>query len=96
MRTYLTCARAHGGAHHLCRDESKAYLQCRMDHNLMTQEDLTTMGFDPAVVVVPGPEALGEGKEIIAGLAAAKRRKMGVLFGFGSGAEEPARRGGGH
>ena len=31
MRAYLACAQAHEQAHHLCRDASKEYLQCRMD-----------------------------------------------------------------
>jgi len=149
MRTYLTCARVHAQAHHLCRDESKAYLQCRMDkcvggcdrrgllpgpafgvaappvgimptqtppprnsaprphtlppdlpacpparasRNLMAQEDLNSLGFDPAISVIPGSEQAEAGGEVIAGLAAAKRRKVGVLFGIGS----DAKRGGGH
>lgn len=145
MRAYLACAQAHEQAHHLCRDASKEYLQCRMDkcvpallvlvgarararrgpsparsapratarprcaphlhplalscaraacRNLMAQEDLNTLGFDPAVSVVPGAEPVEAAGEVIAGLAAAKRRKMGVLFGIGSG--DVKRGGGGH
>ena len=60
----------------------------------MAAEDLNTLGFAPDVKVVPGAEVEDGEKEVIAGLAAAKRRKMGVLFGLGSGGE--AKRGGGH
>lgn len=60
----------------------------------MAQEDLNTLGFDPAVSVVPGAEPVEAAGEVIAGLAAAKRRKMGVLFGIGSG--DVKRGGGGH
>lgn len=59
----------------------------------MAPEDLNSLGFDPSISVVPGAEPADAGGEIIAGLAAAKRRNMGVLFGIGSDAK---RGGGGH
>jgi len=37
---YLSCLKEGGDKHHLCRDFSKDYLQCRMDRNLMASEDL--------------------------------------------------------
>ncbi len=37
---YLECLKGEGDKHHLCRDFSKDYLQCRMDRNLMASEDL--------------------------------------------------------
>jgi len=36
-----------------CKEQSKVYLKCRMDRNLMAQEDLTTMGFGKDANVVP-------------------------------------------
>jgi hypothetical protein len=51
----------------------------------MAPEDLDTLGFDPAVVVKPGPEKPAEEpKEVIAGLSAASKKK-GFIFGLGSG-----------
>ena len=37
---YLNCLKNEADKHHLCRDFSKEYLQCRMDRNLMASEDL--------------------------------------------------------
>jgi hypothetical protein len=57
-----------------------------MTKNLMAQEDLDTLGFGKdAVVVPPTPEQLAEqkkGKEIIAGLAAAKKGGQGGFLGI--------------
>ena len=40
MKTYLNCLSESNNDHYRCRDLSKAYLQCRMDHKLMAEEDL--------------------------------------------------------
>lgn len=45
METYLACLQANQDMHHKCRDLSRAYLQCRMDHQLMSPENLDEMGF---------------------------------------------------
>lgn len=37
---YLSCLKDEQDKHHLCREFSKDYLQCRMDRNLMASEDL--------------------------------------------------------
>jgi cytochrome c oxidase assembly protein subunit 19 len=37
---YLSCLKDVNDKHHLCRELSKEYLQCRMDRNLMASEDL--------------------------------------------------------
>jgi len=47
MKTYLTCLHAAKAQHHQCREMSKAYLQCRMDRQLMSEEDLNDMGYAP-------------------------------------------------
>jgi cytochrome c oxidase assembly protein subunit 19 len=98
MRTFLACLELARGAHGECRDASRAYLQCRMEGDLMAPEDLDSLGFASDVrVAPPAAEAAaaeeGAGGERVAGLSAA-RKGGGFLFGFGgSGA---AKRGGGH
>ena len=94
MAAFTGCVQAHGNLHHQCRDESKAYLQCRMDRGLMAKEDLTTLGFnDSFPVKMDSSATAAEPGEVVAGLAAAAKKK-GFMFGLGSGA--PAQRGGGH
>mmetsp|Transcript_12620 Transcript_12620/g.27632 ORF Transcript_12620/g.27632 Transcript_12620/m.27632 type:complete len:115 (-) Transcript_12620:337-681(-) len=45
MEKYIACLQEHQDRHHLCRDLSKDYLQCRMDRKLMADEDLDKLGF---------------------------------------------------
>lgn len=45
MNAYVDCLKENKDMHHKCRDFSKAYLQCRIDHNLMSKENLDQMGF---------------------------------------------------
>uniref|UniRef100_A0A7R9VJK0 CHCH domain-containing protein n=1 Tax=Pseudictyota dubia TaxID=2749911 RepID=A0A7R9VJK0_9STRA len=45
MEKYLECLKEERNKHHKCRDLSKEYLQCRMDRQLMANEDLDKMGF---------------------------------------------------
>ena len=40
MKKYIACLKDQKDKHHLCRDLSKEYLQCRMDRQLMASEDL--------------------------------------------------------
>jgi hypothetical protein len=37
---YMSCLKESNDAHHKCKDLSRDYLQCRMDHKLMAKEDL--------------------------------------------------------
>lgn len=37
---YISCLKDEQDKHHLCRELSKDYLQCRMDRQLMASEDL--------------------------------------------------------
>lgn len=76
--------------HAECRELSKAYLSCRMERGLMAQEDLDTLGFSSDGA--PTPTTVGGGggvkkepEELLAGLGSARRAKMGILFGLGSG-----------
>ena len=45
MEIYLSCLKEQADVHHKCRDYSKAYLQCRMDNELMSRENLDNLGF---------------------------------------------------
>ena len=40
MQVYLNCLKGAEDVHHKCRDFSRDYLQCRMDHQLMSKENL--------------------------------------------------------
>ncbi|KAI9761242.1 MAG: hypothetical protein M4579_001162 [Chaenotheca gracillima] len=46
MTDYLACLRRVRGTNdHECRMLAKAYLQCRMDRNLMARDELKNLGF---------------------------------------------------
>ncbi|KAI9811528.1 MAG: Cytochrome c oxidase assembly protein cox19 [Thelocarpon impressellum] len=46
MVDYLSCLkRVRGSNDPECRAISKAYLQCRMDHNLMAKDEFRNLGF---------------------------------------------------
>lgn len=49
MQTYLQCLQDEDDAHYKCREFSKQYLQCRMEHDLMAKEDLNQLGYSAAV-----------------------------------------------
>ncbi|XP_077172891.1 cytochrome c oxidase assembly protein COX19 isoform X1 [Paroedura picta] len=42
---YMKCLRENGSDNSLCRHESKEYLECRMDRQLMAREPLEKLGF---------------------------------------------------
>ena len=44
MRGFLECLRKNNSEHNSCREQSKIYLQCRMDKELMAKEDLSKLG----------------------------------------------------
>jgi cytochrome c oxidase assembly protein subunit 19 len=90
MRAFLSCLGSAAEAEHAaCRQLSKEYLQCRMQNNLMAQEDLRTLGFAPegqpeAPLAQPERLPAARGEERIAGMASSKR-KTGFIFGLGGG-----------
>uniref|UniRef100_A0A7S2WGM6 CHCH domain-containing protein n=1 Tax=Eucampia antarctica TaxID=49252 RepID=A0A7S2WGM6_9STRA len=45
MNTYLSCLKEEKDQHNKCRELSKEYLQCRMDRQLMADEDLDELGY---------------------------------------------------
>jgi cytochrome c oxidase assembly protein subunit 19 len=95
MQSFLKCMRDQELSHSNCRTFSKDYLQCRMNHGLMANEDLDSLGFSPDVRIVPAAPENGskQPKEIIAGLSAAK--KPGGFF-MGLSSQGSSRGGGGH
>jgi cytochrome c oxidase assembly protein subunit 19 len=42
---YMECLRRHAGDADACQDAAKRYLKCRMERNLMAQQDLKELGF---------------------------------------------------
>jgi len=40
MKEYLSCLKDAKDKHHMCREISRQYLECRMERDLMAKEDL--------------------------------------------------------
>jgi len=49
MLHYMICLRENANNNTLCRVQSKAYLECRMQHELMQREDWKKLGFGDLV-----------------------------------------------
>lgn len=45
MLQYMGCLRQHQDDNSQCRQQAQAYLQCRMDNQLMAREDWPKLGF---------------------------------------------------
>jgi len=45
MSLYLNCLRESNFVSNQCREETKQYLECRMERELMAKEDLKQFGF---------------------------------------------------
>ncbi|KYN41325.1 Cytochrome c oxidase assembly protein COX19 [Trachymyrmex septentrionalis] len=45
MIRYMRCLSENRHQNAMCRDIAKEYLGCRMDHDLMTREDWSKLGF---------------------------------------------------
>lgn len=54
MLQYMGCLRQNQDDNSKCREQAQAYLQCRMDNNLMAREEWSKLGFDKS------PSAPGE------------------------------------
>ena len=64
MSAYLTCLKgARGVNKDECRMLSKAYLQCRMDRNLMAKDTMGNLGFQEEEVKKMGEEIEDLAKE---------------------------------
>ncbi|WVF69687.1 hypothetical protein IAT40_004466 [Kwoniella sp. CBS 6097] len=53
MMAYMKCLKANANDNGQCRLESRRYLECRMDNNLMQRDDMSNLGLgdvvDPAL-----------------------------------------------
>jgi len=49
MEGYLACMKANQSAHASCRDETKKYLECRMEYGLMSREKLANFGLEDKI-----------------------------------------------
>ena len=56
MEKYLECLKGEKNKHHKCRDLSREYLQCRMDRQLMAEENLEEMGYSQDAKVTHAEE----------------------------------------
>ena len=45
MEAFMACLKANNYNQRVCRQESRDYLQCRMDNDLMAKEDMDILGF---------------------------------------------------
>ena len=46
LQVFLKCLKKNNQDHFPCKELSKAYLECRMEKQLMAKEDLNNLGFD--------------------------------------------------
>ena len=46
---YMVCLSENSHKNSACREQSKSYLECRMEKNLMAREDLGKLGFSDMV-----------------------------------------------
>mmetsp|Transcript_11728 Transcript_11728/g.29912 ORF Transcript_11728/g.29912 Transcript_11728/m.29912 type:complete len:104 (+) Transcript_11728:266-577(+) len=54
---YMGCLKSEKGDSVQCKAIAKAYLECRMEKNLMAKEDLSKLGFRPKKESKPKAEA---------------------------------------
>ena len=78
---YMACLKDHGGQAEDCRHLAKLYLECRMNKNLMAEQDLKDLGFGenagPSVPLKPREDARSKEKEgFLAGVTSFKHRKQ--------------------
>jgi len=81
MLEFLTCLQQNKSEHTLCRDKSKKYLECRMEHDLMAKEDLSKLGLgeSKSYTRIVSNEGEKESKGFVAGLGV-KGSKKGKGF----------------
>ncbi|KAL1644658.1 Cytochrome c oxidase assembly protein cox19 [Diplodia intermedia] len=64
MTQYLRCIRAHRGTNdEECRQISKAYLQCRMERNLMAPDEMKNLGYHDEPKPAPEPQSKGPAQQ---------------------------------
>jgi len=57
---YMACLKEHSGQTDACREVAKLYLECRMDKNLMAQQNLRDLGFEEGKKGSPSSTAAAE------------------------------------
>ena len=45
FKSYMECLKTNEHSNGVCRPVARDYLQCRMDHGLMTKEDMEKIGY---------------------------------------------------
>jgi cytochrome c oxidase assembly protein subunit 19 len=89
MTAYLGCMSSARGANARCREDARAYLECRMARNLMARDEMRNLGFWDEDGGKAGAAAAVEG-----GAAAAAREGGGrVDVAEGKDPTEPKSRG---
>jgi cytochrome c oxidase assembly protein subunit 19 len=70
MSEYLTCLKSARGMNNECRDLAKRYLECRMERNLMAQDEMKNLGFQddvPKDTTRDGLAGTGSGGGVVGG-----------------------------
>ena len=83
MKQYTACLKEHAKQHHLCSEDSKAYLKCRMEAGLMKKDEMEDLGYKDGEVV----KGVEGGRKEEGGFRAGKHieRKEKGWFGWGAG-----------
>ncbi|KAI8917590.1 hypothetical protein DFJ77DRAFT_428962, partial [Powellomyces hirtus] len=56
VKAYMKCIKGAKGDNDKCKPLAKDYLQCRMDHGLMTKDEFSNLGFhDSTPKTTPSP-----------------------------------------
>mmetsp|Transcript_24979 Transcript_24979/g.58618 ORF Transcript_24979/g.58618 Transcript_24979/m.58618 type:complete len:125 (-) Transcript_24979:1470-1844(-) len=82
IEKYLACMNQSNDVHHKCKPISKDYLQCRMDRQLMSKENLNDLGYSKDKNVV-GAQEYDKAKEkagFVAGKHINKQSKWWFQF----------------
>lgn len=77
MKTFLDCLKQNNQDHFPCKELSKAYLQCRMDNDLMAKEDMKNLGFgnNAEYIRVQKQEGEKEAQGFVSGLGVKPGKK---------------------
>ena len=77
MKTFLDCLKQNNQDHFPCKELSKAYLQCRMDNDLMAKEDMQNLGFgnNAEYIRVQKQEGEKEAQGFVSGLGVKPGKK---------------------
>jgi cytochrome c oxidase assembly protein subunit 19 len=78
MIEFLACLKRNNSEHNSCRELSKMYLACRMDHELMAKDDFSNLGLGDSKSYsrVATNEGEKESKGFVAGIGVKGGSKM--------------------